>query len=147
MPRRRSIKLGKNPAMTVTRDALTGEKLVYIASSPRRSKYRFGGRSSIVYIGTTKAGVQRVAQSASVLAKRFLGSHGVSKLEFYVVHCAPLQKVQTWRQLERGLLITFREQYGDVPLGNTKGKKMSWTGEESYFSKERLRAIIAEFDG
>ena len=52
--------------------------------------------------------------------------------------------MKTWRKLERGLLLTFREEYGAVPRCNTQGKGMSWSDECDYFSYARLVRLLDE---
>jgi hypothetical protein len=141
MGRRLSIKTGRQPAITITRQALKQRRLVYVARANKRIKYPFG-RSAIVYIGTTATGVGRIAASAAHQARQFLDQHGVKHLELYVVACTPLRRVQTWTKLESALLLTFKHQYGSVPLGNTRGKNQKWKDELRYFSESRLRAVL-----
>ena len=40
-------------------------------------------------------------------------------------------------KLERGLLLTFREKFGDIPIGNTQGKKMKPIDEMDFFTRRR----------
>ena len=133
-------------AVTITRHAINREKLVYIACANKALSYRHG-RSPIVYIGTTRKGVDRIAASAAVKAKLFLSDHGVKQLDFYVVGCAPRKKVKTWRKLERGLILEFRHMFGDPPLGNTQGLKMKWTDELNYFTRQRLESVLKKYSG
>lgn len=74
-----------------------------------------------------------------------LALHGVRNLEFHVVQCPRRQNVKTWRILERALLLTFREVYGEVPRCNTQGKRMSWHDEHKYFTGGRLRSIVKKY--
>ncbi len=136
MPRRRNIKASRKPAITITRQALRAEKLVYLAVANKSRKYPFGYRSPILYIGTTRTGVQRIAQSAAARAQRLLVNHGVSQLQFHVVSCTPLRNVRTWQKLERALLLAFKHTYGSVPVGNTAGKNARWRDELEYFSEK-----------
>jgi len=144
MARRLTIRIGAHPAITITRQATRSERLVYIAKANKALKYPFG-RSKIVYIGTTKEGVSRIAASAAHQARELLETHGVKSLEFFVVTCRPLQRVKTWSKLENGLLITFKHEFGTVPLGNTMGKNRSWRDELDYFTEGRLRSVIKRF--
>jgi len=123
MPRRRNIKASRKPAITINRQALGAEKLVYLAVANKSRKYPFGYRSPILYIGTTRTGVRRIAQSAAARAQ-LLVNHGVKQLQFHVVSCTPLRKVKTWQKLERALLLAFKHTYGSVPVGNTAGKML-----------------------
>ena len=66
----------------------------------------------------------------------------MKQLDFYVVSCSPLRRVQTWKKLESALLVTFKHKYGRVPIGNTAGKNRSYKDELEYFSESRLRAIL-----
>lgn len=141
MGRRLSIKTGRQPAITITRQAIKQKKLVYVARANKRVRYPFG-RSAIVYIGTTAAGAGRIAASAAHQARQFLEMHGVKHLEFYVVACRPLRRIRTWAKLENALLLTFKHQYGTVPIGNTRGKNQTWNDELRYFSESRLRSVL-----
>ena len=76
MARKRSIKASRKPAIVITRHGLGRNKLVYVAKANKPRKYRYG-RSAIVYIGTTKAGVKRIADSAAAKAELLLRDHGV----------------------------------------------------------------------
>lgn len=146
MARRRNIKASRKPAITITRQALRAEKLVYVAVANKSRKYPFGYRSPILYIGTTRVGVQRIAQSAAARAQRLLANHGVNQLQFHVVSCTPLRNVKTWQKLERALLLAFKHTYGSVPLGNTAGKNVRWRDELDYFSEKRLVAVLRSFE-
>ena len=140
MARKLTIKIGRHPAITITRQALRGKKLVYLAKANKAIKYPFG-RSHIVYIGTTSAGLGRIAASAAYQASDLLERHGVRHLDFFVVTCRPLQRVRTWRKLEDALLLTFKHQFGTVPIGNTVGKNRSWRDELDFFTEARLRSV------
>jgi hypothetical protein len=85
VPRRRNIKVSRKPAITITRQALRAEKLVYLAVANKSHKYPFEYRSPILYIGTTRTGVQRIAHSAAARAQRLLANYGVLHLQFHVV--------------------------------------------------------------
>ena len=71
--------------------------------------------------------------------------HGVKQLDFYVVSCKPLRRVETWKKLESALLLTFKYTFGRLPVGNTVGKNRTWRDELEYFSERRLRAIVQGF--
>lgn len=140
-----TIKSPKLPAVTITREAVKSDKLVYFAVANRALSYPNGEKSRIVYIGTTQNGAHRMAASAAIKALDMLGLHGVKQLEFFSITCKSRQNVKTWRKLERGLLLTFKYLYGDVPKSNIQGKKMKWTDELSYFSRSRLESVIAQY--
>jgi len=144
MARKLTIRIGARPAITITREATRSHRLVYIAKANRALKYPFD-RSKIVYIGTTRKGVGRIAASASQQARRRLDVHGVKSLEFFVVTCKPLQRLRTWSKLESALLITFKREFGAVPVGNTMGKNRRWRDELEYFTERRLQSVIRRY--
>lgn len=135
------VTVGKDHALRVTRVALDGERLAYVITANRLLKYRHG-RSSIGYIGTTKNGIRRMAESVATHAADLLSRHGVTECEVWPVSSAPLQHVKTWQKLERGLLLVFRSIYGEVPVCNQHGKQIQEDDEFEYFSKQRLESVI-----
>ncbi|MFH1892667.1 MAG: hypothetical protein ABIK83_08320 [Candidatus Zixiibacteriota bacterium] len=146
MPKKRlTVTLKPTHAMTVTRVSLGDKKLVYVILAQRKLKYLWG-RSRIAYIGTTKNGMPRFAQSAAAKAEAVLGRHGVTEMEVRIITCAARQRVKTWVKLERALLLGFREKYGKVPLCNKSGKKMKRTDEHEYFAPERIKSILDRLD-
>lgn len=144
MPRRLTVRPSRSAAIAVSRHAVRAQRLVYIACANRALRYKHG-RSRIVYIGTTKAGVRRIAASAAQKAETLLHHRGVRALAFYVVTCASRPRVRTWLKLERALILAFREQFGEVPAGNKHGRSAFWTDEAWYFSIRRLRAVIRQY--
>jgi hypothetical protein len=144
MRKRLRVRAAGKPAVVIHRRAIRQDRVVYIALANKRSEYP-RGRSKIVYIGTTKAGASRIAASAASKARELLGLRGVTRLEFHVVSSRPRQRVKTWRKLERGLLLCFREMHGAVPTCNTHGKRMKWRDELKYFTKARLRSIVERY--
>ena len=141
--RRLPVKLRRQDAMRVSRVALDNEKLVYVIVADKKLKYRHG-RSKIAYIGTTKNGVSRLAQSAASRTDAILRRRGVQSFTVHVVTCRPRQRVKTWRKLERAFLLAFRELYGEVPACNVHGKRMTVRGEFVYFSKVRIENVIGD---
>jgi hypothetical protein len=117
--RRLSISLMNPPAITVTRVSTRQQRICYLIVANKVMKYP-NGRSKVVYIGTTQNGVHRLASSAAYWADAVLGGHGTTQFEIRVVRCSPRQGVKTWRKLERALLLTFRDLYGDLPRFNTQ---------------------------
>jgi len=146
MTRRRNIKTQSRPAITITRQSVGPQKLVYLAVANKPRKYPFGYRSPILYIGTTKKGAGRIAQSAAARAETLLAGHGVRQISFHIVRCTPLRKVKTWVKLERALLLAFKHTYGSVPIANASGKNARWRGELDYFSEKRLVAVLRSFE-
>ena len=141
MANKLSIKTTRKPAVTITRTAFRTKCLVYLALANKAVKYSHG-RSRIVYVGTTKRGAKRIAASAAAKAGDMLALHGISSLDFFVVSCQSRQNVKTWHKLERGLLLTFREMFGEIPECNAQGQKFRWTDEDYYFTRKRLRSVI-----
>ncbi|MCX5648871.1 MAG: hypothetical protein NTX40_07225 [Planctomycetota bacterium] len=144
MARRLTVSLRAKRAMEVTRVSIHGKKLVYVIQAQKPWKYR-EGRSRVVYIGTTRKGVTRIAQSAAAKAKQVLELHGVRAFEVRILACAPRRNVKTWLKLERALLAVFRKEYGAPPKCNTVGKRVKWRDdiEGKYFKRSRLVNILA----
>jgi len=144
MPKRQQIRFDRHPALVIHKSAFRDKKLVYIARANRGLKYPWG-HNRIAYIGTTKNGAQRIASSAAWKGEPLLyKEYGIRQLEFHVVTCGKVQGVETWRKLERALLIKFKELYGAIPRANRSGKNSHWKDERRYFSVEKLERIIKE---
>lgn len=143
MPKRLSLKYRQQPAIVINRIAFKDKKLVYIARANKKIRYPWG-RSCIAYIGTTKKGARRIATSAVWKGADILFEYGMKHLDLIIVLCARRQGVETWRKLERALIIRFRERFGAVPKGNNQGKKMHWCDELDYFRTKRLDIILDE---
>lgn len=139
-----TIRSSTHAAVTITREAVKSEKLVYVAVSNRLLNYEHG-RSRIAYIGTTRQGAHRMAASAAAKAQEMLDLHGVKELCFYTVTCRSRQNVRSWAKLERALLLAFREKFGEVPECNTQGGSIEWTDELKYFTRQRLESVIQQY--
>ena len=140
-----TIRAAAKPALVISRPAFTADRLVYLAVASKALKYPHG-KSRIAYIGTTKAGASRIASSAAHRAKDLLALHGVNSLSFFVVTCAARQRVKSWRKLEVGLILSFRQLYGDVPKCNVKGKNQKWSDELEYFTRHRLESVLTKYE-
>ena len=127
--------------MTVTGASLDDRQLVYIISAGNRLSYP-RGRSRIAYIGATKAGSDRVLQSAAARADSILDLHGVRSFEVHVVSSRPRENVKIWIKLERAMLLEFRSLYGEIPVCNVQGGRMREFDEFDYFSRNRIRNIL-----
>jgi hypothetical protein len=112
--RRANISLKRETALSAKRILVGNQKLVYVLVGPKPIKYEFG-RSRILYIGTTKNGSARVAQSVASRADHILGTHGIKSFEARIVTCRPRRRVKTWEKLERAMLLCFRELFGELP--------------------------------
>ena len=146
MARRTSrVRLGKSPAITITRAGFQADELVYIAKANKRVRYPNGRRSAICYIGRTGNGVARIASSAVWKGGDILSNHGIRHLEFYVITAQPKSRVNIPLKLERALLMRFCERYQSVPLGNTQGKRLVWKDELDYFAYSKLDKVLDEY--
>ena len=143
MPRRATISLKRQIAMVARRVLQDHEKLVYVLVADSKIKYS-NGRSRIAYIGTTKNGGSRIAESVAHRAYDILGMHGVYEFEARILTCRPRRHVRTWVKLERALLLEFRELYGEAPKCNTHGKGITESNEFDIFSRDRVRRIIED---
>lgn len=139
-----TIQTSKRYAIKITRSAFKADCLVYVAVANTKLKYPHGS-SRIAYIGTTKAGARRIANSAAYRAPELLELHGVSELSFFIITCATRQAVKTWCKLEDGLILTFKYMYGEPPKCNKKGKNQKWKDELVYFTRNRLEAVIKHY--
>ncbi len=139
------VRIGKWPALTITRAGFQADELVYIAKANKSVRYPNGKRSAICYIGTTRNGVARIASSAAWKARDILSNHGFRHLDFYVITAQRKPRVNIPRKLERALLMRFCERYGSVPLGNSQGKKMVFQDELDYFAYHKLDKVLDEY--
>jgi len=143
MLKRLRMSLKRDEALRATRVSLRREKLVYILIADKRLRYG-KQKSRIVYIGTTKRGIGRIAGSVASHANDILELTGVRSFHARIVTCQPRQRVQTWRVLERALLLAFREKFGEVPKRNSHGKRMRERDEFRHFSKRAVSSVIEE---
>lgn len=141
--RRANISLKREVALTARRVLLGNQRLVYVLVAGRPIRYEYG-KSRILYIGTTRSGSARVAQSVASRADAILNQHGVRFFEARIVTCSPRRRVKTWVKLERALLLVFRERFGQVPMCNSHGMYMQATDELDYFRRERLVQVLEE---
>lgn len=141
--RRLNIRVARDEAMKVTRASIRREKLCYIIVVDKQIRYT-KGRSPIVYIGTTSKGVSRLAKSAAERAEDVFALRGVRSFTVRVVSCRGRQRVKTWSVMERGLLLAFKERYGEVPRCNNHGKRMKPDDEFEYFRPRRLIRVLEE---
>lgn len=144
MPAKLGTKPRKAPALVVSREAVNAEKLVYVACANKKIQYPLK-KSAIAYIGTTKKGVDRITGSAAKQARDLLEHHGVQKLSFFIVTCRPEKNVESWKLLERALIIRFRELHGCIPKGNDKFKNAPRSKEFGYFTDASLDKVITQY--
>lgn len=143
MLRRLSLSLKRGAALTATRVSIGKNKLVYVLIADKRLRYQ-KGKSRVAYIGTTKRGVGRVAGSVAARAEQILGLHGVTAFHARVVTCQPRRNVSTWLKLERALLLSFKQKFGEVPRCNSHGKAMRERDEFRYFNRRGVMNVIEE---
>lgn len=141
--RRASVSLQREPALVARRVILRDEKLVYVLIANKKFNYT-KDRSKIVYIGTTEKGGARIAQSVAARSQTILQLHGVTEFEARTITCKPRQRVKMWHKLERALLLSFREKFGEVPRCNIQGKNIVELDEFNYFSKSRLKRVLED---
>jgi hypothetical protein len=139
--RRLSVRVATKPAMTVSRLGIRHDKLCYIIKANKVIQYP-DDRSRIVYIGTTQKGISRLASSAAFRAPQVLVERGIDSFSVHVLTCDSIPRKKTWLILERALLLTFRQQFGAVPLCNQHGVAMRERDEFEVFSPARLRRIL-----
>ncbi len=133
-----------NPAITVFNSRYLRPRMVYVLRADKLIRYK-KGRSRIVYIGETSRGTKRPAGSAASKARMaFRPLHGVGRIDVHPLTFRGKQNVRLWEVLERDLLSTFKDVYGEIPCYNQqgKGKKFS-TDRIKYFRPSRLRRIVA----
>jgi hypothetical protein len=135
------VKKHKGIALQVHRLAIKVDKLVYVLLTNKKLKYRYG-RCRVAYIGTTKKGARRIMQSAANKAGNLLEQYGIKTLEAHIVTCQQRPGVETWKKLERALLLEFRSHFGEVPKGNNQGQRIRERDEFRYFQRTRIRSIV-----
>ena len=141
MAKKLTVSLKPKPALTATRVSVENDRMVYALVASKALKYPYG-KSKIAYIGTTKKGIQRVAQSVAYRADHILSLHGVHSFEARIISCRRRQHVSTWKKLEDALLLKFRKELGTVPRFNAKGSKKTQSDEFSYFNENRIGEVI-----
>jgi hypothetical protein len=132
-----------NPAMTVFRTRYWKAHMVYILRADKPIRYETG-HSRIVNIGETRKGTRRPAGSAASKSMRTFGVlPGIRRIDVHPLTFRGIQSVRMWEILERDLLATFREIFGEIPFYNQqgKGKKFSVDGIK-YFRKSRLDKVV-----
>lgn len=145
--RRLQVNLNKKLVMTVHRRILKKKKVVYLLIATSPVKYN-GGRSRIVYIGTTEKGADRIAASAAGRAEEIMSTRGLKHLEVFVVFCNPRPGLPTWEWLEDALLAEFRAEYEELPMCNSQGKKKKWDEElDRVFKRKAINKVLKQFDG
>lgn len=141
--RRLRLSLKRDEALRASRVFTGSWKLVYVLIADKKLRYPLG-KSRVAYIGTTRNGGFRVAESVAAKAGDILTLHGVRSFHARIVTCPPRQRVRTWHKLERALLLEFKERFGDVPRSNSHGKRMKETDEFRCFHRAGVVGILDE---
>ncbi|HUC35939.1 MAG TPA: hypothetical protein VMR97_02320 [Acidimicrobiales bacterium] len=141
--RRLNVMVKWPPAMSVTRLAGSPRKLCYVVTANKIVAYSTG-RSKVVYIGATDEGLTRLVNAVSARTEEILANHDLTHFEAHVVSCKAVPRVDTWRKLERALLLTFRDLYGQPPLCNRRGAGIQEEDEFTYFTRERIRNVLED---
>ena len=140
------VSVSHKPAMTVYRRALKHRKLVYVLAARKALKYK-DGRSRILYIGTTRRGISRIASSVAHRSKKILNTRGIREIDVHVVSCERRSGLKSWEFLERALVAHFRSRYWQVPLCNTQLKNRRATEQlERLFKPRALGKILNIFE-
>jgi len=141
------------PVLTIDVTATSFDRLVYILVANRPLRYQKES-SRIAYIGTTEAGVWRIASSASMCAYKSRGKlRGCKRLHAYVIWSRAKRGRDQFRGrryhhiLERAMLLSFRKRYGTVPLLNTNGNGITEEHEFKVFRRTRVERLIGQFAG
>ena len=144
--RRLQVHLNKKEVMTVHRRILKKRKVVYLLVARSPVKYK-GGRSQIVYIGTTRKGMRRISGSAANHAEEIMATRGLKVIDVFVVSCSSRSGLQTWEWLEDALIAEFRAEYEQLPMCNDRGKKLKWTKElDKMFKRKAVGQVLTRFD-
>ncbi|MGH9028832.1 MAG: hypothetical protein ACRDV4_04375 [Acidimicrobiales bacterium] len=143
LSRRLSVMVKWPPAMTVTRLAGAPKKLCYIVTANKIVAYPTG-RSKVVFIGATDEGISRLVTTVAARTEEILSNHDLTHFEAHVVTCNSLPRIATWHKLERALVLTFRDVYGQPPLCNRHGAGFQEEDEFSYFARERVLNVLED---
>lgn len=148
---RRRINQIFDPIMSVEIAATKVQRLVYLLVANRPVHYGHDF-SRIIYIGTTKHGLRRIAYSAYFRINEAVDRvRGLRRLNVYVVWARSKNGPQTkrgmnfWQLLERALLLRFCERYGRPPLLNRTGQRMRARHEFDVFRQKMVDRIISRY--
>jgi hypothetical protein len=144
--RKVKVSLSSEAVITLGHKAIRSDRCVYVLVTNKHVKYR-NGKSRIVYIGTTKRGVRRVASSVAHRAEDALEQRGARTVQAHLLtYTGRTGKHNLWKHLERAALVMFQIEYGSIPILNRVGKHF-WPGTEfDHFSKRTLLRKLQQFD-
>lgn len=135
----------KTPALVMNRNILKKEQIVYVLIVNKRLNYK-NKQSRIIYIGSTKKGSSRVAESIASKGEDALKNHGITKVEAYIFECKAIENKMHWKELETALILKFREIYGEAPKHNIKNAKSKISNQFQHFTNHRLETILKQFE-
>jgi len=138
--------LASKSAMTVHRRILTKDRIVYLLVGKKPFKYK-RGRSRIAYIGTSRQGAQRIANSAGYRADEVFSKRGSKQMEVFIASCAGIPGLKSWGYLERAFLALFYARYKSLPLCNKRGRYTFDEKLSGMFSYNALFGMLSRFDG
>jgi hypothetical protein len=149
--RRRNVNQIFEPVLSAQVVGADFDKLVYLLVANRPHRYPKDS-SRIVYIGTTKKGLWRMALSASEkIYKGYDKLHGFTRLDGYVIWSRTRKGPGTfkgrpfYRILERAALIVFKETFGDIPVLNGNGGGIKEENEFKIFARRRIERILGRY--
>ncbi len=139
--RSRRRKLKPQLAIQFNRADYGKDRIVYLLEVNKSHRYP-RGRSRIVYIGTSRNGASRVAQSLVFKGKPYLEDHGIRELKAYVITVPGKRKVKMWKELESALLLGFVREYGAKPDANKQVPRGKAETIFKYFREKEIVAIL-----
>ena len=99
-------------------------------------------KSRIVYIGESKQGAKRSANSLVAMSNRVFGEQrGVKQIDAHVLTFHGRQGLVARKLLEGYLLKVFEELYGDLPYCNRRGTSLI-ARKNPHFRRPRLVSIL-----
>ena len=97
----------------------------------------------VVYIGTSKNGATRVAQSSADKGKKYLEDHGIRTLSAYIIAVPGKSKVtKIWKKLEDAMILAFIREYGAKPDANRQVPRGKTELVFKYFSEQDILRIL-----
>lgn len=144
--RRLWVSLRTCEAARVYRECIRKKRLVYVFLANKVLTYK-KGKSRIVYVGTTKKGVSRILSSMAHRCKTALKLPGVKWCSAHILVPKRRPGLKSWEELERWMLVKFKEIHGEVPTLNKTGKRMKEKNLSKCFRPRRIERIIAALDG
>lgn len=143
---RRRIRFPSGEAL-ITVQRVPGEfaEVVYVITANKQVIYA-RGRSRVIYVGRTEAGLQRLCTSAAIRGgKAFSQKRGIRAIKVWPLTWAQGEDVGTAKILERAFLLRFREIHGQIPILNKQGVRMRERDEFDHFRRIAVDRAISGF--